>query len=767
MADLGTVWVDVKGNWATFKAQSAAEGGAMASSFAGFGAAAGTALVAGVGAVLAAGGIAVGLAMLGDQFDGAYDRIRVGTGKTGEALEQMKEDFRKVAAEVPASFDDIGIVITDLNQRLGLTGEPLQKLSEKFLDLSRITGTDVTENVKNITRLFGDWGITAADQSVAMDKVFRASQATGIGIDQLSISATKFGVPLRQLGFGFDETLALLGKFEKEGVNADLVMGSLRIALGKLARAGEDAPSTFRRLVGEIKAMPDATEATGKAIELFGAKAGPDMAGAIREGRFEVESLWKMVAQGGDTIETANADTEDFGEKWDQLKNRVFLALEPVATRVFELLGTGLDNLAPAFETFSGWIQTAGDALFGFNDAGEDTPGILEKIGGKFEDHFGPVMDTIKDVLGKVKELLSDIGEDVAQWFEDNEDTTKGWADALDRIDKKIGPLADKLARIAKINFTAAFEGLSVWWEQYGPAILNGIAFLVTTVLTSIDMALTGLNFFFGQIALIVEGKWGEAWNNATTIFRRFLDNVFAYLLELRGRIQAEMIGIAQEAPARMGEATGGMIRALIDSWPQILNFFETLPQRILERLGWAAVLLIGKGREVMAGLVMGLAAGINWVNDYFTGLADGIRARVGSWPSILWNAGVDMMRGLINGMAAMVGAIMDKVQGLANAIKDKITSAFRIGSPSRWFAEQGEFMLLGLSEGLENGRDSVLNDFGAINASISGTVDTGALAAATLPAGGGGVTVNARTDANAMDIAREVSWAMRTGGRV
>ncbi len=56
--------------------------------------------VAKVGAVAfaavgtAAAGVAVGLFKVGETFDSAYDKIRVGTGATGKALSGLQDDFK-------------------------------------------------------------------------------------------------------------------------------------------------------------------------------------------------------------------------------------------------------------------------------------------------------------------------------------------------------------------------------------------------------------------------------------------------------------------------------------------------------------------------------------------------------------------------------------------------------------------------------------------------------------------------------------------------
>jgi phage-related minor tail protein len=71
------------------------------------------------------------------------------------------------------------------------------------------------------SRLFGDWSIAAEDTAGTMDYLFRVSQSTGIGVNDLSAKLVQFGAPLRQLGFDLETSAAMLGKFEKEGVNTE------------------------------------------------------------------------------------------------------------------------------------------------------------------------------------------------------------------------------------------------------------------------------------------------------------------------------------------------------------------------------------------------------------------------------------------------------------------------------------------------------------------------------------------------------------------
>lgn len=327
---------------------------------------------AGMGKAIAIGlaGATIGLAAvgvsIGKTFDDAYDTIRLGTGATGEDLEDLKDSFKTVARDVPNDLGEVATAIADLNTRTGATGDRLESLATQTLTLSRIADEDLGTTIAKSTRLFGDWAIAADDQEAALDAVWRASQATGIGVSQLADNLVRYGAPLRQVGFTFEESAALIGQFEKEGVNANLVLGSIRQALGRMARDGEPAVETFRRVVGEIENAGSASEANAIALELFGARAGPDMAAAIREGRFEIGELVDQVANGGETILGAAEDTDDWAEKLQKLKNRAMVAAEPIATRLFD----GVNQLLDVIEPATAWV---GDRLPGALDRLRDT----------------------------------------------------------------------------------------------------------------------------------------------------------------------------------------------------------------------------------------------------------------------------------------------------------------------------------------------------------------------------------------------------------
>jgi phage-related protein len=130
---------------------------------------------------------------------------------------------------------------------------------------------------------------------------------------------------------------------QKVGVNTELVMGSMRIALGKFAKEGVSAPETLRTLVTEIRDMQDPTQAAARAIEVFGQRAGADMADTIRGGKFEIDALLESIGGSNETIGSASADVMTFSERWSILSNNFKTVAEPAITSTMNALNTGLD----------------------------------------------------------------------------------------------------------------------------------------------------------------------------------------------------------------------------------------------------------------------------------------------------------------------------------------------------------------------------------------------------------------------------------------
>lgn len=655
-----------------------------------------------VGAFIGGGFGIAGVAALkfGDQVDDAYDSIRVGTGATGEALAGLQGDFRAVAGSVTDDIGTVGQVIADLNTRTGQTGEGLQDLSKRILDLSRLTGTDATANVATLTRVFGDWSIATEDQAGTLDALFRASQATGIGIDQLGGSIVQFGAPLRQLGFSFEQSAGLLGKFEKEGVNSELVMGSLRIALGKMAResqevdtrtialeqaqkaynkavkasgegsteaaaalakvneaqadldkaiASADVPKYLQEQVQAIKDAGTAGEANALALELFGARAGPDMAAAIREGRFELGDLFDTIESGSETIDKAVADTDDAGDLLGRAINGLKVqfgdlftglagindALGPMVYVLLPSLTTGLGAVAGKAAGAAGSIATklVPSLAGGLTSA---IGGLVPAIGGALTAMFGGAMSILGAAIPVIMAalpfiIIAAIVAAIAVLIL-NEDIRNEVFGFIGGVLEWIGEALGTLVQVVGDAFAAAFGFLADFvgnvFSTIGDIISTAIGLWVEWVLLWPLKVLEALNMVLGFI--------GDFIGQAVPMVQAFIGQVVDFFLSIPGRV----VGIIQQLLGLFGRIGSSIIGAVTGFVGRVVDIILGIPGRIVGLVGE-----FGKIAQRMVAAFLGFIGDIpGKVADILGGIGDFVGGLIPKFAVGIENVPADML---------------------------------------------------------------------------------------------------------------------------
>lgn len=309
---------------------------------------------AAVGTAAAAAAMAGGkyLLDLGTKFDESADTIRIGTGATGDALAALQADCDAVYKSIPGDLEGASTAIADFNTRLGLTGEPLQKLSIQANQVCDMLGEDLPTVIESSSQAFQQWGVSEDEMSNKMDYLFKVSQSTGIGFNDLATKMQKYGAQLQDLGLDFDHASALMGQLEKAGVNTDEALGALKKSVGTMAKEGLSASEGIAKYTEEIKNAESAEKAAAIASEVFGTRAGSTMAAAIRDGTLSVEDLTAELQANGETISGAAEDTYDFAERLEMFKHTAEVALKPLANTVFDSLNALMPIAAQAIEAF-------------------------------------------------------------------------------------------------------------------------------------------------------------------------------------------------------------------------------------------------------------------------------------------------------------------------------------------------------------------------------------------------------------------------------
>lgn len=330
------------------------------------------------------------------EFDKGYDNLIKATGATGESAKALEDSYKNVSKSVKAGMTDIGSAIGEVNTRFGYTGSELEKASEAFLKFSDVTGTDATEAVRLVSRAMENAGIDAGEYQNVLDKLTTAGQVSGISVSKLTESLTKNGATMRALGFDTDESIAILSKFEKEGVNTETALTGMKTAFKNWSEEGKDAKREYERMVRTIQLTSDSTEAAQIAIDAFGKKAGPEMAELIQQGKLSYGDYLDVIEGSAGTVENTYEQTQDAFDK-------IALAVQGLKVDVATAFKDMLNEYSPEIEAIIEQVkQSLSDALNAFiNDI---LPAIKDGI------------SWIIDNLPLIEALVIAIGTAFAAW---------------------------------------------------------------------------------------------------------------------------------------------------------------------------------------------------------------------------------------------------------------------------------------------------------------------------------------------------------------
>lgn len=279
-------------------------------------------------------------------------------GATGETLDKLEESARRVANTVPQSFGEVGTAISELNMRMGLTGDVLEETTKLSLDFARIHSLDVSQAIGGMGRLFNSLYIDASEIPIVLDKITYACQTTGINAERLMDNIVQAGIAFQELGFGLDETIVLFSQFEKYGARPEEIISSLGIALNTLADKGiKNASEGFAYYINQIKEAPDVLESLTIANELFGRRVGSKIADDIRAGRFEVEEFVRALQEAEGILKRTAEEGKTTADKFNILKNNIVNVIAPISDRLIVILDKTLTKMSGTIQKIGDWVQ--------------------------------------------------------------------------------------------------------------------------------------------------------------------------------------------------------------------------------------------------------------------------------------------------------------------------------------------------------------------------------------------------------------------------
>lgn len=236
--------------------------------------------------------------------------------------------------------------------------------------------------------------------------------------------------------------------------------------------------------------------------------------------------------------------------------------------------------------------------------------------------------------------------------------------------------------------FTSLFEGL----QEMFPTIVDVAGEIIGTLL---DGLITGLPDIlqggFDMLMTLIDGITSA------------IPSLIARLPEI---ITTIVVFIAENLPTLIsagGEILGGIIKGLFLAIPELI---KRLPELIMAisngiiNLVWSIMEI---GVTIVKSLWDGIKSMFQWIDEQSGGILTAIVDGIKSGFSKIKEVGKNIISGLWEGIKSMGTWIKEKVSGLFDGLVGGIKDFLGIHSPSRVFAQIGEYAAAGLGVGFED----------------------------------------------------------------
>lgn len=352
-------------------------------------------------------------------FDDGADAIIVATGASGDAAEDLLDVYDKVSSNVLEDFETIGTAIGEVNTRFGLTGDELEKASEKFLKFAKLNGVDVKTSIDSVQTAMEAFGLESKDTADVLDVLNKAGQDTGEAVDKLAQDVSTNSAALQEMGFNLSDSVMFMANLSKNGVDTSSTLAGLKKALQNAAKEGKPMSKALDDIEKSITGAKNETEAINAATELFGAKAGASIAKAVRSGRLSFDKFGTTLDDFRGNIESTYDSImdvpDDIGLSIQNLRKTAAKAVDSF----FQKYGKQITKWVNDFteKTMPKVEKAVGKAFEFIDEHGDDVVEVLKAIATAFITY--KAVTTISSVVGAFKTLFTAIkaGESIMAAF--------------------------------------------------------------------------------------------------------------------------------------------------------------------------------------------------------------------------------------------------------------------------------------------------------------------------------------------------------------
>lgn len=341
-------------------------------------------------------------------------------------------------------------------------------------------------------------------------------------------------------------------------------------------------------------------------------------------------------------------------------------------------LGEGLE---PALQGLAGTVSTF---LFG---------NLIPMIGNILAQLPGMLITFVQIALPQFVQMGTDMINSLASGFDFGMDGF--WANFSEMINVF---LTDYLPQFLE-------TGVSLITE-----LTNGLISALPNVITGMGEILdTMLVICFDALPKILQAGYDIIKNLAMGIWNN-LPAITKSIVDVLDKLLRTILDNLPQFLEKGIELIGRMAMGIWNNLPQIISTLTNLLIALIRKIGEYLPQFLQKGVELIGKMLAGIVQKAPELIAKLPAIIVQILASIGRFTAEFVSMGGQLLMGLARGIAGAVKNVISSAIDACKSVVNKVKSFFGIHSPSRVFAEIGEFLNLGLAEGIEDNIKPVQN---------------------------------------------------------
>ena len=292
------------------------------------------------------------------ELDEGLDTITKKTGSTGDATKEFKKIYDDVYSSMPVKAQSVGEAIGELNTQFGLQDDELKEATESMLKYAEINDADVTQSTINAKKAMSQFRLEGSDLNSVLDIVTKTAQNTGASTDSLLSTVADSAPILQGMNLSFEESVALIGEFEQNGINGSKALGYLTKAQSASAKDGKSLNQSLSEFTKLAQSGASDTEKLNEASKLFGSKGGAMMLKMAKDGALSFEDLKTKVSDSAGAVIETYENILDPADKWTVAQNNIKIAMSEVSNVAQEALAPVLDAIVEVIKNVVEWFTS-------------------------------------------------------------------------------------------------------------------------------------------------------------------------------------------------------------------------------------------------------------------------------------------------------------------------------------------------------------------------------------------------------------------------